>query len=90
MWQNRYELLPNSRPSKKKNPNCELTKIGEQNLKNNSYMKVKVLQTTARLMVVLLARHGEGRRRVVVDLAFALNGYGSQIGEIKTGLNIVS
>ena len=53
-------------------------------------MKVKVSQTTARLLVALVARAGEGRRRVVADLAFALNGSGAQIGEIKTGLNIVS
>ena len=85
-----HELLPQSRPSKHKNPNRELTKRGEQNLKKNSYMKVKVSQTTARLLVALVARAGEGRRRVVADLAFALNGSGAQIGEIKTGLNIVS
>ena len=38
-----------------------------------SYMKTKVAQTTARLLVALVARAGEGRRRVVADLSFALS-----------------
>ena len=59
-------------------------------MSNDSYMKVKVSQTTASLMVPLIARAGEGRRRVVADLVFALNGSGDQIGKINTGLNIFS
>jgi len=42
--------------------------------KKESYMKTKVAQTTARLLVSLVARAGEGRRRVVAGLSFALSG----------------
>ena len=59
-------------------------------MKNNSYMQVKVSQTTAMLLVELVACSGELHRNVVADLAFALNGYGAQIGKINTGLNIIS
>ena len=40
--------------------------------------------------MALVARAGEGHRRVVADLSFSLNGSGAQIGEIKIGLNIAS
>ena len=40
--------------------------------------------------MALVAHAGEGCRRVVAEHAFALNGSGAQIGEIKTGLNSVS
>ena len=49
-------------------------------------MKLKVSQTTARFLVVLVAQAVEGRRRVV----YSLNGFSAQICERKTGLNIVS
>uniref|UniRef100_A0A7S4S0Y2 HECT-type E3 ubiquitin transferase n=1 Tax=Ditylum brightwellii TaxID=49249 RepID=A0A7S4S0Y2_9STRA len=45
-----------------------------ENRKQEAYMKVKIAQTTARLLVALVARAGEGRRRVVTDLACALSG----------------
>ena len=38
----------------------------------DSYINTKVSQTTARLLVALVARAGEGRRRVIADLSFAL------------------
>jgi hypothetical protein len=38
------------------------------------YMHVKLAQAAARLLVALCARPGEGRRRVVVDLVYALGG----------------
>lgn len=44
----------------------------------DSYIKTKVAQTTARLLVALVARAGEGRRRVIADLSFAL-GMGKHI-----------
>ena len=53
-------------------------------------MKVKVSQTTARLLVELVAYDGEGHTRVFAYPSFALNGSGAQIGKIKTGLNIFS
>ena len=37
-------------------------------------IKTKIAQKTARLLVALVARAGEGRRRVLADLAFALSG----------------
>jgi len=47
--------------------------------KRDAYLKAKISQSTARLLVVLVARAGEGRRRVISDLALALNGQGIQI-----------
>jgi hypothetical protein len=38
------------------------------------YMQVRLAQSSSRLMVALCARPGEGRRRVVMDLAIALSG----------------
>jgi len=46
--------------------------------KMEAYMKIKVSQSTARLLVVLVARAGEGRRRVISDLALALSGQSGQ------------
>ena len=42
--------------------------------KKRAHMTTRVAQTGARLLVSLVARAGEGRRRVVADLAFALSG----------------
>jgi len=42
--------------------------------KKKSFMRVRVAQASARLLVALCARAGEGRRRVVSDLACALGG----------------
>ena len=42
--------------------------------KKITLLRTKVVQSTARLLVALVARPGEGRRRVVVELIFALSG----------------
>ena len=42
--------------------------------KAHAYRVVKVSQTTARVLAALVARPGEGRRRVIADLVFALSG----------------
>ena len=46
--------------------------------KKKAYVKAKISQSTARLLVALVARAGEGRRRVISDLALALSGQGAQ------------
>mmetsp|Transcript_747 Transcript_747/g.1813 ORF Transcript_747/g.1813 Transcript_747/m.1813 type:complete len:4405 (+) Transcript_747:307-13521(+) len=38
------------------------------------YLRTKVARSTARLLVALVARPGEGRRRVIIELVFALSG----------------
>ena len=68
----RYKL------SSKIDKNAELTK------KRCAYRKIKVSQSTARLLVALVARAGEGRRRVIFDLALALNGGGQE--QLNCGL----
>jgi len=45
-----------------------------QTKNKNFYIKTKAAQATARLLVALVARAGEGRRRVITDLSFALSG----------------
>lgn len=42
--------------------------------RQRGYEAIKSSQTAARLIVALVARAGEGRKRVIADLAFALNG----------------
>jgi E3 ubiquitin-protein ligase HUWE1 len=42
--------------------------------KKAAFRRTKIAQTSARLLVALVARPGEGRRRVVAELAFALSG----------------
>jgi hypothetical protein len=42
--------------------------------KKAAFRKTKVAQSTARLLVALVARPGEGRRRVIAELVFALSG----------------
>ena len=52
--------------------------------KRKVYVKAKVSQSTARLLVVLVARAGEGRRRVISDLALALSGKGGHHNSEQT------
>ena len=46
----------------------------EKKLKKNAFIRTKIVRSTARLLVSLVARPGEGRRRVIVELIFALSG----------------
>lgn len=42
--------------------------------RKNAYKSTSIAQASARILVALAARPGEGRKRLVVDLAFALSG----------------
>ena len=42
--------------------------------KREAFMRSKISQSAARLLVALVARSGEGRRRVITDLALSLSG----------------
>jgi len=46
----------------------------EKLVKKTRILRTKVVRSTARLLVSLVARPGEGRRRVIVELVFALSG----------------
>ena len=46
----------------------------QQKRNKDFHIKTRIAQKTARLLVALVARAGEGRRRVLADLAFALSG----------------
>lgn len=46
----------------------------ESKKRKQAYVKVRISQSTARLLVALVARAGEGRRRVISDLTHALTG----------------
>jgi E3 ubiquitin-protein ligase HUWE1 len=52
------------------NVDCDAEKIK----KKAGFLRTKVVRSTARLLVALVARPGEGRRRVIVELVFALSG----------------
>jgi hypothetical protein len=41
--------------------------------KRENYMKIRIAQSSARLLVALVARVGEGRRKVISELSSALN-----------------
>jgi hypothetical protein len=56
--------------------------------KKRAHMTTRVAQTGARLLVSLVARAGEGRRRVVADLAFALSG--GHLGHPSSSSRLVS
>lgn len=46
---------------------------GARKMKRDNYMKIKIAQSSARLLVALVARVGEGRRKVISELTLALN-----------------
>ena len=52
--------------------------------KRETFMRSKISQSAARLLVSLVARSGEGRRRVISDLSLALSG---KISSSKTIVN---
>mmetsp|Transcript_14411 Transcript_14411/g.17071 ORF Transcript_14411/g.17071 Transcript_14411/m.17071 type:complete len:2242 (-) Transcript_14411:200-6925(-) len=84
-----HKLLPQPRSysmieNEKSIQNIDVNGIADAKLakKRKAYVKAKISQSTARLLVVLVARAGEGRRRVISDLALALNGQGAHHSEV--------
>jgi Domain of Unknown Function (DUF908)/Domain of Unknown Function (DUF913) len=80
-----HELLPQDRWSFRNDQDMwdrrnRVSDDLQQKKNKDVYVKTKVAQTTARLLVALVARAGEGRRRVIADLAFALSG--GSLGDI--------
>ena len=68
-------LLPMTRKVPKKSVQVAKDKDPELlKQKHRAYFEVQCAQKAARLLVILCARAGEGRRRVVADLAVALRG----------------
>jgi len=66
-----HKLLPQPRETSGSNATDS-----DKALKLQAYNKTKLSQAGARLIVCLVARSGEGRRRVIADLAFALSSCG--------------
>ena len=56
-----------------RDPNIDNEESAKIRMKT-AHMTARVAQASARLLVALVARVGEGRRRVIADLAFALSG----------------
>ena len=71
-------LLPQNRPTIQKEPRDTDGTPDEVKTwkaqRKAAYDDVRLVQTSARLLVALVARAGEGRRRVIVELASALTG----------------
>jgi E3 ubiquitin-protein ligase HUWE1 len=77
-----HKLLPQDRWSIKNDPTIwerrqdgdyfEMESIVDK--KQKAYQVAKLSQTSARVLVALVARPGEGRKRVVSELVFALSG----------------
>jgi len=55
--------------------------------KTEFYIKAKLSQNAARLLVALVARAGEGRKRVISDLEFALSGGWHGIHNEQSGIS---
>ena len=73
-----HVLLPQNRPTIPKEPRDTDGTPDEVKTwkaqRKAAYDDVRLVQTSARLLVALVARAGEGRRRVIVELASALTG----------------
>jgi hypothetical protein len=72
-------LLPQDRMSFRRDPQARDLKNDDDDerakiRKKLVHIRTRVAQTSARLLVSLVARTGEGRRRVIADLTFALSG----------------
>ena len=63
-----HKLIPQPRADPKQHVN------DEDDTKRLAFTQTKISQSAARLVVCLVARSGEGRRRVIADLMFALSG----------------
>eukprot|EP00571_Detonula_confervacea_P003423 CAMPEP_0172329052 /NCGR_PEP_ID=MMETSP1058-20130122/60671_1 /TAXON_ID=83371 /ORGANISM="Detonula confervacea, Strain CCMP 353" /LENGTH=4507 /DNA_ID=CAMNT_0013046199 /DNA_START=90 /DNA_END=13614 /DNA_ORIENTATION=- len=73
-----HKLLPQPRPAPKEELDSSIIPDIDKTLKLQAYNRTKTAQAAARLIVCLVARSGEGRRRVISDLVFALScGQGS-------------
>jgi len=72
-------LLQTFLPQKRNFPNNRIQETTENSVaiveRKESYCRTKIAQSTARLLVALVARVGEGRRRVILELVIALNTY---------------
>ena len=63
-----HKLIPQPRADPKQHVN------DDESSKRRAFTQARMSQSAARLMVCLVARSGEGRRRVISDLMFALSG----------------
>lgn len=63
-----HKLIPQPRVDPKQHVNSDETS------KRRAFTQARNSQSAARLIVCLVARSGEGRRRVIADLMFALSG----------------
>jgi hypothetical protein len=83
-------LLQTFLPQKRDFPNNHIQESLQQHVENmagvlqrqESYSRTKIAQSTARLLVALVARVGEGRRRVILELIVALNSCQDMNGNI--------
>ncbi|KAL9185952.1 hypothetical protein ACHAXT_003729 [Thalassiosira profunda] len=66
-----HKLLPQPRELPDEPESGEVSESAKRR-KKLAYNQTRLSQATARLMVCLVARSGEGRRRVISDLVFAL------------------
>jgi len=83
-----HVLLPLPRPSLRKEPTeTDLPEnvVAVKAQRKAMYENIRLVQTSARLLVALVARAGEGRKRVIVELAYAMNGGGVSSPAVSTG-----
>lgn len=66
-----HKLLPQPRSVPDEPESGEVSESAKRR-KKLAYNQTRLSQATAKLMVCLVARSGEGRRRVISDLVFAL------------------
>lgn len=78
-----HELLSLPRVSPSKDQDPDMFSVTDKEKTKESFMKTKISQNAARLLVVLVARAGEGRRRVIFELSNALR------AELAEGTSIV-
>lgn len=67
-----HHLLSLPRVSPTKDKDFEKLALTAKKEVTESYMKTKVSQNAARLLVILVARAGEGRKRVILELSNAI------------------
>ena len=72
--QDRWNVKANKRVDNESNSDGNDLSASEKRTKKYASLRTKVVRSTARLLVALVARPGEGRRRVIVELIFALSG----------------
>lgn len=68
-----HKLLPQPREDPKPEVDIALATDSDKTQALEAYNKTKISQAGARLIVCLVARSGEGRRRVIADLVLALS-----------------